>query len=109
MEPFRIQPQPIKIPEDNPFQYDLLDRKEAVETLTRLIGANQGPCVLAVDAPWGAGKTTFLKMWAQYLRNQEFPVVEFQCLGNGFLRGPFYGALRRIDRGYRRRGGRRAC
>ena len=25
----------------------------------------EGPCVLAVDAPWGNGKTTFLNMWGQ--------------------------------------------
>ena len=43
VEQFRIQPQDIKIPEQNPVQYDLLARKEAVETLTRLVGANQGP------------------------------------------------------------------
>ena len=79
MKPFRIQPQDIEIPEQNPFEYDLLDRKEAVETLTRLVGAIEGPCVLAVDAPWGAGKTTFLKIWAQNLRNQHFSVVEFNA------------------------------
>ena len=100
MEPFRIQPQPIKIPEDNPFQYDLLDRKEAVETLTRLVGANQGPCVLAVDAPWGAGKTTFLKMWAQYLRNQQFPVVEFNAWETDFSDDPFVALCAELTRGF---------
>ena len=99
MELFPIQPQPRKISEKNPFQYDLLDRREAVETLTRLVGANQGPCDLAVDAPWGAGKTTFLKIWAQYLRNQQFSCRRIQCLEDGFLRRSLCGALRRIDNG----------
>ena len=97
--PYRIQPQPITIPEDNPFQYDLLDRKEAVETLTRLVGANQGPCVLAVDAPWGAGKTTFLKIWAQYLRNQQFPVVEFNAWETDFSEDPFMALCAELTRG----------
>ena len=100
MAPFHIQPQPIKIPEEDPFQYDLLDRKEAVETLTRLVGANQGPCVLAVDAPWGAGKTTFLKMWAQYLRNQQFPVVEFNAWETDFSDDPFVALCAELTRGF---------
>ena len=100
MAPFPIQPQPIKIPEEDPFQYDLLDRKEAVETLTRLIGANQGPCVLAVDAPWGAGKTTFLKMWAQYLRNQQFPVVEFNAWETDFSDDPFVALCAELTKGF---------
>ncbi|MDE0218940.1 MAG: P-loop NTPase fold protein, partial [Spirochaetaceae bacterium] len=39
----------------------------------------EGPCVLAVDAPWGAGKTTFLKIWSRHLRNSGFPVVRFNA------------------------------
>ncbi len=78
----RVQPREIVItddPNDDPFQNDLLDRKEKAEVLTSLISNIDGPCTMAVDAAWGAGKTTFLKMWAQYLRNKEFPVVEFNA------------------------------
>ena len=105
MEPFRIQPQDIKIPKENPFQYDLLDRKEAVETLTRLVGANQGPCFLAVDAPWGAGKTTFLKIWAQYLRNQQFPVVEFNAWETDFSEDPFVALCAELTKGFGKEAG----
>ena len=105
MVPYRIQPQPIKIPEDNPFKYDLLDRREAVETLTRLVGANQGPYVLAVDAPWGAGKTTFLKMWAQYLKNQQFPVVEFNAWKTDFSEDPFVALCAELTKGVGEREG----
>ena len=78
----RIQPRGIDIPNDpavDPFKNDLLDRKEKAEVLTSLVSNIDGPCVMAVDAAWGAGKTTFLKMWAQYLRNKGFPVVEFNA------------------------------
>lgn len=85
----RIQPLDIEIPEDDPFENDLLGRKEPVEVLTHLIGSIEGPCVLAVDAPWGAGKTTFLKMWSQYLRNEGFPVVEFNAWETDFTGDPF--------------------
>ena len=85
----RIQPREIDVPEDDPFENDLLDRKEPVEVLTHLVGGLEGPCVLAVDAPWGAGKTTFLRIWAQYLRNHEFPVVQFNAWETDFSGDPF--------------------
>ena len=85
----RIQPQEIEVPEDDPFKNDLLDRKEPVEILTHLVGSIEGPCVLAVDAAWGTGKTTFLRIWAQYLRNQSFPVIEFNAWETDFTGDPF--------------------
>ena len=85
----RIQPQDIEIPIDDPFRNDLLGRKEPVKVLTHLIGGIKGPCVLAVDAAWGAGKSTFLKIWAQYLRNQFFHVVEFNAWETDFTGNPF--------------------
>ena len=85
----RIQPRDIEVPEDDPFRDDLLGRREAVDTLTHLVGNIEGPCAMAVDAPWGAGKTTFLKIWARHLRNQGFPVVEFNAWETDFSRDPF--------------------
>ena len=79
MGKFRIQPQDIEVPEREPLKHDLLEREEAVETLTQLINSTLGPCVLAVDAPWGYGKTAFLKIWSQYLRVKGFPVVEINA------------------------------
>ena len=85
----RIQPREIHVPEDDPFKNDLLGRQEPVEVLTHLIGNLEGPCVLAVDAAWGKGKTTFLKIWTQYLRNDGFPVVEFNAWETDFSGDPF--------------------
>ena len=85
----RIQPLDIDIPEDEPFKYDLLGRREVVEVLTQILGAVDGPCVMAVDAPWGSGKSTFLKIWSRHLRNNEFPVVEFNAWENDFAEDPF--------------------
>ena len=85
----RIQPLEIEIPADDPFKYDLLDRRESITALTHIIGSIDGPCVLAVDAPWGAGKTTFLKIWEQHLRNENFPVVSFNAWETDFSDDPF--------------------
>lgn len=97
----RIQPREIDVPEDDPFKNDLLGRKESVEVLTHLVGSLEGPCVLAVDAAWGSGKTTFLRIWAQYLRNQGFGVVEFNAWETDFAGDPFVSLSTELTEGLR--------
>ena len=97
----RIQPREIDVPANDPFKNDLLGRKEPVEVLTHLVGSIEGPCVLAVDAAWGNGKTTFLRIWAQYLRNQGFPVVEFNAWETDFSGDPFVALSTEMTEGLR--------
>lgn len=85
----RIQPRDIDVPRDDPFRNDLLDRREAVETLTHLVGNIDGNCVLSVDAEWGFGKSTFLRMWTRHLRNHGFSVIEFNAWETDFSEEPF--------------------
>ncbi len=88
----RIQPQALPISEDDPFGSDRLGREESVKVLTHIVSRIDGPCVLALDAPWGYGKTTFLKMWEAWLRQEEqgFPVVAcFNAWETDFTHHPF--------------------
>lgn len=85
----RIQPREIEVTKEEPFANDLLDREESVKVLTHLVSSFEGPCVLALDAAWGNGKTTFLRIWTQYLRNDDFPVVEFNAWDTDFSGDPF--------------------
>ena len=89
----RVQPKEIEIPEGDPFKNDLLGRKEPIEILTRLVGTIEGPCVMAVDALWGSGKTTFIKLWHQYLLNNNLDVVRFNAWENDFCNDPFVALL----------------
>ena len=95
----RVRPEDIEIPESDPFKNDLLSRKEPAEILTQLIGGIDGPCVLAIDAAWGAGKTTFLKMWSQHLRNEQFPVVEFNAWETDHAGDPFVAIVAELTEG----------
>lgn len=97
----RIQPKEIEVPEDNPFTHDLLGREKPVEILTHLIGSVEGPCVLAIDAAWGTGKTTFIRMWSKYLRNENFPVIEFNAWENDFAGDPFVALSAELTDGFR--------
>ena len=85
----RVQPSDIQIPKDNPFEHDRLDRKETVEILAGLIGSVEGPCVLGIDADWGNGKTTFLRMLNQCLVNKGIPVVSFNAWESDYASDPF--------------------
>ena len=95
----RIQPRELEIPARNPFERDLLGREESIKALTAVIGSIEGPCVMAVDAGWGMGKTTFLRMWAQHLRNERFPVVEFNAWETDFAQDPFIALASEIATG----------
>ncbi len=85
----RIKPQELEIPEENPFENDLLDRKGPIDILSNIVASIKGPCVLAINAPWGTGKTTFLRMWSQHLRNENFSVVYFNAWETDFSGDPF--------------------
>lgn len=98
----RIQPLGIEVPEEEPFRDDLLNRKESIEVLTQLVASFEGPCVLALDAEWGNGKTTFLRMWSRYLRNLEFPVVEFNAWETDFAKEPFLALSIELTRGLKK-------
>lgn len=98
----RIQPHVIEVFADDPFKQDLLGRKEPAEILTHLLDSIEGPCVLAVDAAWGSGKTTFLRMWAEYLRSHDFPVVEFNAWETDFSGEPFVALSSELTEGLRK-------
>ena len=85
----RLQPEDVEIPDNAPFANDLLDREESIRTLTRLLASLTGPGVVAVDADWGMGKTTFLRMWAQHLQLEGFRVADFNAWRTDFAREPF--------------------
>ena len=88
----RLQPDDVFVPpkpDDDPFANDAIGRRTQAERLTRLVERVEGPCVIALDAPYGAGKTTFLRMWAQTLRNEGFHVAEFNAWTSDFDGKPF--------------------
>ena len=93
----RVRPADVEVPEDDPFRNDLLNRKPSIETLTGLLSALEGPCVLALDSEWGGGKTTFLGMWAAYLRNEGFAVAEFNAWKTDFSGDPFVALSSRLQ------------
>ena len=56
-----IQTHMINVDDNNPFAEDALNRRDAVNTVQTLI-ENISTGVICVNARWGEGKTTFIKM-----------------------------------------------
>jgi hypothetical protein len=53
----------------------------------------------SVDGDWGAGKSYFLKRWAQDLRNQQHAVIEFDAWANDLSEEPLLGFLAELRDG----------
>ena len=78
----------IEIKTENPFANCKLDRQKYSSVLTSIINSYPHGFVLALNNKWGTGKTTFVKMWEQDLKNQEFQTLYFNAWENDFENNP---------------------
>jgi len=85
----QIRADEIFISEGEPYQFDRLGRKPSCDLLTRFATCVLGPCTIAIDAPWGYGKTTFLKLWAADLKKNNFSVIEVNAWKTDYFNDPF--------------------
>ena len=79
----------IEIPPTNPFANDLLGNRRRAESLAEIIERAHTLATISLDADWGNGKTTFLNMLCQLLRNKGFEVVTFNAWETDFTESPF--------------------
>jgi hypothetical protein len=86
--PIRLRPVPAEIGPDDPFANDLIGRRRLAEFMSELVSHAADSFVLALDSPWGTGKTTFLKMWLEHLKKNDSPVVYFNAWENDFAADP---------------------
>ncbi len=82
------KPRDIEIDENDPFKNDLLDRETEIKNLTPILLNYNDPLVLALDAPWGAGKTTFVRIWQAYLKQQGNWCIGFNAWETDFADDP---------------------
>ena len=97
----RIKPRPIEIDPQNPFGEDCLGRREIADALTSLCGNLDGTAVLAIESPWGGGKTTFLQMWMQHLQNEGHQTVVFNAWETDFSGNALVSLLSELEDGIR--------
>lgn len=73
---------------ENPFASCKLEREPYARILTDIVNTYADGFVLAINNEWGTGKTTFVKMWQQYLINEKFETVYFNAWENDFDSNP---------------------
>ncbi len=82
---------PVEIEDDEGFlpEKDIFHRKPFAEELSNFISNVNEEFVIALDAPWGEGKTTFVKMWRGMLIAKGVKSIYFDAYKNDFLDDPF--------------------
>lgn len=71
MIPLLKKPDAPQISDSDAWKDDPFDRKRDAEMLSRLIASSiTDPLVLSLQAPWGSGKTTFLKRLQVHIRGE---------------------------------------
>lgn len=78
----------IEIEQENPFANCKLDRQKYSGILTNIINSYPYGFVLGLNNKWGTGKTTFVKMWEQDLKNNGFETLYFNAWENDFENNP---------------------
>lgn len=86
----------IHIDEEEPFKNDKLNRFFEAVNLTNMFEIVENQMVMAIDSEWGTGKTTFVKMWNQQLRNDGYKTVYFNAWENDFIEEPFIAFINEI-------------
>ncbi|MCD0496919.1 KAP family NTPase [Achromobacter sp. MY14] len=75
----RFRPPEIEITDAAPFANDRLERQPFVEAVTDLLNAIREPFVVALNAPWGSGKTTTLGLLKPELARANITTVSFNA------------------------------
>jgi hypothetical protein len=73
----------------NAFDNDKLDRKQLAEKLTGYLERLNDGAVLAIDAPWGEGKTWFGKNWNKDLNDNDFKTIYIDSFEQDYIEDPF--------------------
>ncbi|WP_338508980.1 P-loop NTPase fold protein [Pseudomonas poae] len=89
----------LEIPEDDIFLNDRLKRKKSVDNLGGLLEKVSSPLVFSVNAPWGAGKTTFMRMLHSSLAISEAKSIYFSAWETDFAVDPLLAFIGEMNAG----------
>lgn len=82
---------PLEISENEGFskEKDIFKRKKFGEVLLKLVSSVENEIIIALDASWGEGKTTFIKMWRGLLTENDIKNIYFDAFANDYIDDPF--------------------
>ncbi len=80
-----------------PFQNCWLNREHEAESLTEIIQTYDSGFVLAINGKWGAGKTTFVRMWKEMLCNKyNYETILYNAWESDLIASPMISILGEI-------------
>ena len=94
---------PLRVAELNigagswPCPEDKLGRDKEIENLSPVLLNAQAPLVFALDAPWGGGKTTFIKLWQCFLESESKVSLYLNAWESDFSEDPLLALLSTFD------------
>ena len=84
----QLKSKEIEITQENPFEGDLLNRKQYADVLTQIVKNTEDGFTLSINADWGYGKTTFVKMWDAMLQSEGYKTIYFNAWESDFVSEP---------------------
>ncbi len=86
--PIFRRPEADEVPERR-FQGDLYEREALADRLTGFLSGFPDGAVMAIDSPWGDGKTWFGKRWRACLADAGYRTAYIDCFQKDHLDDPF--------------------
>lgn len=88
----------IIIEPDNPFANCKLERNKYAHPLREIVKSYSDGCVMAINGKWGTGKTTFVKMWQNYLEKYDIQTLYYNAWENDFVSDPLVSLLGELNK-----------
>ena len=95
-----LRPKEIDISQAYPFGKDLLNRKQYADVLTQIVKNAEDGFTLSINADWGYGKTTFIKMWEKVLQNEGYQTIYFNAWETDFVADPMMALIDGLRNGF---------
>jgi KAP family P-loop domain len=84
--------------DDNEDLVDLLERSNEIKNITPIILNVDAPLVVAIDSPWGTGKTYFVKLWGAYLKDSDYQSIYFNAWETDYSEDPLVVLVSVLDK-----------
>lgn len=89
----------ISIPSDIPFINDRLNREPVARMMMHIFSQFDNGAVVAIDSPWGTGKTTFIKMLSALMRKNHYVTLHFNAWESDYTDDPLCALLAKLGEG----------
>lgn len=94
---YQIKNTEIEIDKSRPFTNCKLGRLKYGLVLKELIARNHQGGVISLNGRWGTGKTTFVRMFAQMMKNEGYSTILFNAWETDFISDPLIALIGELE------------